>query len=180
MHVVPWETDTFELHLLDEAQMAAPVDKLNALVDAIDREDPWVRRTFDAVGNGEGLVLYPVSLLDGELLSVEHFAFFCFKAKGEAHRNVVSKKSAQLRAEKAAGAEDFARIMVTPQRCEQGLQMTGELVNANIRKFIRWVVTDVEKEGQAELEASGLTWEVASKEVTARAREWYLAKLRRP
>jgi hypothetical protein len=43
-------------------------------------------------------------------------------------------------------------------------------------KFVAWIMADVEKETQDELEASNLTWKQVEKAITAKAREWYKEK----
>jgi Ni,Fe-hydrogenase I cytochrome b subunit len=57
-----------------------------------------------------------------------------------------------------------------------GVQAVGGLQKKNIAAFIKWVVTDVEKEGKDELAASGLEWKQVSPLISTKAREWFLAQ----
>ncbi len=57
-----------------------------------------------------------------------------------------------------------------------GVQSVGGLEKKNIAAFIKWVTTDVEKEGKDELAASGLTWKQVSPLISQKAREWFLAQ----
>jgi hypothetical protein len=43
--------------------------------------------------------------------------------------------------------------------------------------FIAWVTGDVQKECEAELEASSLTWKAVSREVVDAAKKWYVSKI---
>jgi hypothetical protein len=54
----------FSFCFLDEDQLKEPVERINVLVDQIDKEDPWVLQQFSIKGPGEGLVWYPTSLAD--------------------------------------------------------------------------------------------------------------------
>jgi hypothetical protein len=157
------------------------ISGVNDVVAEVEHVDPWVKENFGVEGTGEGIVCYPVSK---EHLGFENFTYLCFKAKGEKHKNVATAKPAQLNAEAAASVEAFAELVVTEARLLQGAQ-TVQLRDSSdlydmkrVGVFIQWVLADVEKETQDELEASGLTFKQVSKAVTDRARKWFIEKSR--
>jgi hypothetical protein len=184
VHVLPWlgKDLTFFAHWGegDEA-LQTMISGVNDVVAEVEHVDPWVKENFGVEGTGEGIVCYPVSK---EHLGFENFTYLCFKAKGEKHKNVATAKPAQLNAEAAASVEAFAELVVTEARLLQGAQ-TVQLRDSSdlydmkrVGVFIQWVLADVEKETQDELEASGLTFKQVSKAVTDRARKWFIEKSR--
>lgn len=181
MHVLPWHTDKFPLRFLDEKQLNSEVEKLNQLVQQIDNEDPWVLKTFNIKGPGEGLVLYPVSLVDKDgHLAADLFPEFVFKAKGEKHRMVKStktKKTVTITPEVAANAKKYAEMMLTEARLQQGVKEVGGVDKKLMSKFVMWMKNDVQKEGKHELEVSNLKWEQVDKTVASMAIEWYKKQL---
>lgn len=99
-----------------------------------------------------------------------------FKAKGEKHRTVASKRAVAVDPEMAASAEAFAALVLTEARLAQGLSVACEGVRDRTRigAFLSWILADVRKECDAEREASRLTWEKVERPITARARAWLL------
>ena len=97
--MLPWITEPLQLEFLKEDSLAAPVQTINDLVDAIDAEDPWVKETFGKVGPGEGttpshspcysrillavvgVVCYPVGFQDKETRLVPQLLFSAFVFK---------------------------------------------------------------------------------------------------
>lgn len=177
MHVLPWE-DIGELQIsyADPASIEAAANAMSAVVERVEQEDPWVRRTFGSSGMGEGLVFYPEP---GTVpTDPENLARLLWKAKGEKHRTVRAKQAVQVAPEIAASIADFVTLVVTEARLLQGLETAcaGEADMRHTSAFIRWVAADVEKETKAELEASGLVWAAVDKAIQARARNWLKAK----
>jgi len=174
LHVLPWEeTQEITLDFSNKAQMQEVTPALNAMVERVEKEDPWVKRTFGIEGIGEGLVFYPEP--QSAPISPENLAHIIFKAKGDKHRTAATKESVQLEATVVESAAAFVSLMVTDARLEQGVSQVcgGSYDIRNIATFIKWVVTDVEKESVAELQASGLDWKQVAGPVQTRAREWY-------
>jgi hypothetical protein len=183
---LPTVPDTYVLPFLDEGitidfsksadELQETVALINERVDAVEKCDPWVKETFGAEGIGEGIVYYPVSSVHA---GRESFSNLSFKAKGEKHKVVRQKKAVQVDPETAASISDFAELVLTDARLEQGVTegCGGEYDTKKIGPFIGWVTKDVNKECQSELEASGLTWKQVSKVVSARARTWYMQKI---
>jgi hypothetical protein len=63
LHVLPWEGDEIAIDY-GSPRARGVAAALNERVDAVEREDPWVKRTFGISGLGEGLVFYPVAVDD--------------------------------------------------------------------------------------------------------------------
>lgn len=174
MHVLPWwaEADV----IIDYTNPAENAERLNALVEQVEREDPWVKATFNVTGLGEGLVFYPTG--DHVETNPEALALLMWKAKGDKHRTAGTKQAVQVSPEVAGSVAEFVTLMVTEARLNQGVSTVcaGECSMRNIGTFLRWVIEDTKKESVAELEASGLTWEQVQKAVQERAREWFRGK----
>ncbi|MBL9099980.1 MAG: hypothetical protein JNL82_03425 [Myxococcales bacterium] len=179
LHVLPWEGDTFTVDFAERASLDAAAAALSGRVEAVEREDPWVQRTFGVSGLGEGLVLYPVAV-NGEPppSAPEAIGALMFKAKGEKHRTVGARAAVQVDATTAASLDEFVDLVVTEPRLQQGVDTVcgGSFGTNKIGQFLAWVVADVRKESTAELAAAGLTWPQVEKPVQARARAWFLAR----
>ncbi len=194
-YVLPWYNYTNGIDWSASAEfLALKVDQINEWVHAVETNDPWVEATFGVKGTGEGLVFYPVSK---EHLGFANFSNLVFKAKGEKHKNIKTAAPAQVDASSAASVTQFVDMVLTDARLEQGARaVQGEhkheeslkclfCVNTDVvvdmkslGQFIKWIVADVQKETQDELEASGLEWKQVSKPVGDRARAWYLEKVK--
>lgn len=179
LHVLPWEGDELLVDYGSREQLEAVAAAVSARVEAVEREDPWVKSVFGISGLGEGLVLYPVRV-DGAAptLDPEGLARLMWKAKGEKHRTAGAKSAAQVSATAAASVDEFVSLLVTEARLEQGLgAVCGGVRDPKATgKFLAWVSADVQKESVAELEASGLTWPQVEKTVQTRARLWFQKK----
>ena len=177
LHVLPWHTDEVEVNWNFTGEMLQPtVDAINVEVDAVEQCDPWVKSVFGVEGIGEGLVYYPVSK---EHQSRDDFSNLSFKAKGEKHKVVKTKKAVQVNPSVVASVTEFVDLVVTDARLEQGVQevCNGEYDMKKIGHLLGFIGKDVSKECQAELEASGLTWKQVSKAVVDRARVLYIEKV---
>ena len=188
LFVLPWEGDDIVIDYGSRAALDAVVDALNPRVAEVEREDPWVRRSFGVSGLGEGLVFYPVfdpvlepvPAADGAsaALDPERLAALMFKAKGEKHRTAGTKTAVQVDASAVGSVAEFVALMVTEARLQQGLTAAcgGAFDPRHTGKLLAWVAADVRKESVAELEASGLTWAQVEKAVQTRTREWFIAR----
>jgi hypothetical protein len=179
MFVLPWEGEEIVIDYGSAAALEAVATALNLRVDAVEREDPWVKQTFGISGLGEGLVFYPVAVDDAApRVDPESLAALMFKAKGLKHRTAGTKTAVQVKAEVVGSVAEFVRLMVGEARLQQGLATVcgGSVEPRHTGKFLAWVAADVRKESVAELEAAGLTWAQVEKAVQARAREWFLAQ----
>lgn len=180
MHILPWlEGVEFTIDFADASSLQAAADYLNKVVEAVEKEDPWIKSTFGVSGMGEGVVLYPVRVEGGTVPThPETLAQLMFKAKGEKHRTTRQKEAVQVAPEIASGITGFIDLVVTEARLEQGLSITcgGQRDPKMTGKFLQWVVSDVQKETKAEMEAAGLTWAQVQGAVQTRAREWFLRR----
>lgn len=177
MHILPWETEEMTVDWTDSTEkLQSVVDVLNKEVERVEACDPWVKKTFGIEGVGEGLVYYPVSSRHN---SRDDFSNLGFKAKGDKHRVVKTKKAVQVDPEVAASMLAFADLVCTEARLEQGVTeaCNGEYSQKKIGPFIGWVASDIRKECEAELQAAGLKWKPTAKVVTNYARSWYLKKI---
>jgi hypothetical protein len=175
--VLPWwEEASITLNFAQTSELEKSAERLNQLVEAVEREDPWVKSTFGISGLGEGLVFYPVG--EGTPTNPEELAKLMFKAKGEKHRTANTKAPVQVAAEVVASVREFVALMVTEARLQQGLSSVcgGKADMKQMRAFLDWLSSDVKKESVAELEASKLTWEQVQKDVQTTARDWFKSR----
>jgi len=166
LHVLPWEGDPITIDFSSRDELKRIASALSDRVAEVEREDPWVKRTFGISGIGEGLVFYPTPMNQTLM----------FKAKGEKHRTAGAKSAVQVDATVAASVDEFVALVVTDARLEQGLAAVcgGERDSKKTGAFLAWVIADVKKESIAELEASKLTWQQVERAVQTRARTWFL------
>jgi len=177
VYVLPWHGITLTVDWSKPNEdLQAKVDFINKCVEEVEVVDPWVKATFGVEGTGEGLVFYP-SFEHGNRT---HFSNLAFKAKGEKHRVVKQPKAATVDPQAAANIDQFVSLVLTDARLEQGAGVVNKLSGEYDKKltgdFVRWVLADVAKETQAELEASGLTMEKVQKALSARASKWYVSR----
>lgn len=179
-YVLPWHNTPVDVNWEHSAEdLTLNVNAINEWVLAVEKNDPWVENIFGVKGTGEGLVFYPYS--PGHQ-GLKNFNNLVFKAKGEKHKNIKTAAPAQVNAQAAANVQQFVDMVLTEARLEQGATFVGGKDGTIwfdmklIGKFLAWIATDVQKETQDELEASGLTWDQVSKSVGNSARAWYLAK----
>lgn len=164
MHIIPWHGDPIEIEFKNPEPA---IEKLEAMLDEVEKCDPWVKETFGKEGIGEGLVLYPFK---------NSFSRFAFKIKGEKHKVKSTKQRIEIAPEILASADAFAETFVTPARLEQCLAETGieEKIPQNIGRALRWMNNDIIKESKEELIESGLTWKQVSSAISRKVREFFL------
>ena len=175
--VLPWDGELLNVNFSDSVAMKVAVENMNRRVLDVEKEDPWVKETFGISGLGEGLVYYPILKNSEGYISREDYTNLVFKAKGDAHKVVKTKKAVQINPEVAKDIEEFADLFVTDARLDQILERVGAEVK-NTGAFIKEFTQDVFKESAAELEAAGLEWKNVSKVISARARIWFLNKVK--
>ena len=170
VHVLPWCCDPLVVDFSRRSQLQTVAEDLSKFVDEIEPCDPWVKATFGLEGVCEGAVYYPIP---ASRLTRTVFEHYVFKAKGEKHKVVHVKEAVRVDPVVAASVEGFVALFLTDARLEQGVTATGACDMKNTGNFLKWVVTDVQKESVAELAASNLTWEQVQKDVQMTARNWY-------
>jgi len=181
--VVPFVTSQLPLNFSDSSQLEKPVNEMNTIVESIDKEDPYVKETFQITGPGEGIVWYPISK-DNELgyMKFETYSSLVFKTKGLTHSVIRTKRAVQLEPEAAQGVDDFVEMFVTLPRLEQALQEVckGKAESSqNIGKFVDWILKDIKKEGQIELKQSGLNWDTVDEKIKFKTKTWFMEMLRK-
>lgn len=175
VHVLPWHSSVDVNWSASDEDMQPTLDKINLEVTEIEEKDPWVESVFGISGVGEGLVFYPVSAAHQGYTS---FSNLVFKAKGEKHRVLKTKQAVQVSLPETDSIKTFVDTFVTEARLNQGSNTVGKVSNKNVKKFMMWVLDDVKKESKMELENSKLDWNLISKEIENKSREWYLSKVK--
>eukprot|EP00730_Choanoeca_flexa_P015057 TRINITY_DN6815_c0_g1_i4.p1 TRINITY_DN6815_c0_g1~~TRINITY_DN6815_c0_g1_i4.p1 ORF type:complete len:442 (+),score=109.50 TRINITY_DN6815_c0_g1_i4:58-1383(+) len=175
VHVLPWHTEPLTIAYGSfDADNSPAVDTINAVVEQVGDKDPWVAATFGVEGPGEGIVLTPLSIDDKPVVYQHEYLRFGFKAKSEGH-GVKKGKAAALDTAVSASATAFADQFVTPARCEQGLTEAGcmDREGKKFGKFLGWMLKDIEKEGQDELQASELTFKQVKPAIINACKQFY-------
>lgn len=176
IYVMPWYGEKILINFHDKLGLEKIAELLNKEVDKVEKTDPWVKAVFGIEGVGEGLVYYP--LTDSTLIDKQFYTDYVFKAKGEKHKVVNTKKSVQLEPEFVSTINNFVDLFVTENRLSQGVTVAcdGEFDMKRMGDFLKWINVDVKKESKDELEVSNLEWKQVSKFVTVKARNWYKDK----
>lgn len=178
-YVIPWYNDGIQIDWSKSSDdLNKDIEVINQWVAAIEANDPWVEAVFNIKGMGEGLVFYPMS---DEHIGYESFKNLCFKAKGEKHKNIKSAKPAQAETPTAEGVIQFVDMVLTNARLEQGVTAVAGSLSFDMKllgNFIKWIMADVEKETKDELVASNLEWKQVQKEISNRARLWYIEQFK--
>lgn len=182
--ILPWVEDSLTvINFADHEGFQSKVDKINQLVADVEACDPWVKATFGIEGIGEGVVMYPThqEIKEGPKLIRDRtsYSLFVFKAKGEKHQVVKTKKAVQIDPEVAKSIDEFVNLFMTEARLDQGVTVAcdGEFDMKKMGNFLKWFVADVQKESEAELEAAGLKWKQVNKGIMTAARKWYQEKV---
>jgi hypothetical protein len=173
--VLPWMNSRITIDWGSEESMQQAAAQINELVECVEKEDPWVKENFNVSGTGEGVVMYPYSLVE----SVSgRFTDLIFKAKGEKHRVAKQKNPVQVEVANPSTVLEFVDLMVTEARLNQGLQEACQGVKdiKLLGNFLKWMGQDIKKEGLAELEVGKLAWPDVAKQVNNRCKKWYMGK----
>ncbi len=178
VRVLPWHGEPIALDFHRDEGLDAGVARINEMVEAVEKVDPWVARNFEIEGRGEGVVMYPVDGVDFDQEGAtdrDRYTDLMFKAKGESHRVNRQPKAVQVDPQVAAGIGAFVEQFVTVPRLEQGVTegCEGELSMKRMGDFLRWIGRDVKKESELELAASDLEWKRVAKAVAFAAQQWY-------
>ena len=184
IYIVPWHSDDIFIDFNKEADLRNSATKFNDEVSVIDKCDPYIKELFGIEGFGEGLVYYPMPSDDSELttISTSRFERYSFKIKGASHSGSGDgEKKARVKAVAPDSAYDFANIMLTQDRLNQGIQEVCEDGPVDIKKtgqYIGWVCKDVATEGAQELLRGNLEWKQVQGIIANRAREFFMEKVK--
>jgi len=122
-------------------------------------------------------VWYPISLSKEGAIGRQEFDSHIFKTKGKSHQERRLPSPATLDPQELKSLSEFVDAFVTLPRLQHGLQdvSEGNFRMCDVERFVRWVVKDVERESRDEMMAAvGYTWSMVEKEVTKKAKAWYL------
>lgn len=191
--VLPWQTEDYLITSVSPknevaTNAALSIDKINALVDECDKEDPWVKQQYGISGVGEGFVFYPTFIQETDVLfptllervnpqiglPTHLFEEYVFKVKGKEHRG--HKKAASATKVNFSGIEEFLDTVLPQCRLEQGLAeaCNGVRSNENIPAFMKWISNDVLLECKDDFAAiSHIPEKAAMQMVTKKALRWY-------
>lgn len=177
VYVLPWsEKSDIEINWnLPTQELEVKTSEINIWVLSIEKNDPWVQKTFNVSGLGEGLVFYPVSKEHSNYTGFKNLAF---KAKGEKHKNIKSALPAQVNPEVLLSANAFVDSVLTDARLNQAAQSVGSFDIKLTGHFVKWIIADIQKECQDELEASNLSFDDVSGMLNKSARNWFVSKCR--
>lgn len=175
-----WHTDEIELDFTKKD--TDQVEKINEMIEEIDKECPFVKEVFNISGVGEGIVFYPVNkdMADGGLnITHEDFRNYSFKAKGQKHEVVkTKKKAAEWEPEKIKKVNDFVEMFLTENRMEQvaKTELNDDFSLKNIPVFLKNIGQDIKKESVDEVEKNEIEWGDVSKIINGRAVKWFKLK----
>jgi hypothetical protein len=175
--VLPYEGIPYEFNFASKDDVDYVLNDLNAAVDRVAVEDPFVARNFGIQHPGEGYVLVPHATKVGDL-TLEQYARLTFKAKTEKHRVKKQAKSATARDPLPESVGDFIDTYCTPARMRQALDEVSE-GRVDVRKLgdiIRWMTADVEKEGQRDIAALTVPFDRVKPEIATATRAWVMAQ----
>lgn len=145
---------------------------LVALTEDVEKECP-VGKFFGHSGVGEGIVWKPASAPMG--------SDYWFKVKGEKHSISKVKTLAEVDVTKVANIVEFANIVVTPARVDQGIEYLKEMGKPVDRKstgdFLRWFMNDVIKEELDRMVKSELEPKDIGKQVSQQARVQFFEQI---
>jgi len=138
----------------------------------VEKECP-VGKAFGKVGIGEGVV-YKHYKDDGSILQ--------FKVKGEKHAGGSKPKKLQIvDTEKLNSVNEFVEYAVTESRLNQAIEKVftanGEEIDIKkMGKFLKWVMSDIVAEEMDTLKNNNLEPKDVSKNVSNKARTWFIVK----
>lgn len=182
VYILPWEGNAVTVDFFDDNSLRLAVDFMNAEVERVEKHDPFVQNVFGVEGTGEGLVYYPVSCeVTNSALPRDRFRRYTFKAKGEKHKVVKTKKAVQIDPEVAASIDAFVDQVATEARMEQAVTegAKGKIDKKMLGPIIAWFSKDVKKDvdnGEVVL-PDGVEWKLVAKALTSRIQKWYIAKV---
>ncbi len=182
-HVLSWYTPVQVVDILARDQhlgvMTAQefADSVNAVVEQVEKVDPFVKGLFGVDGTGEGLVYFPVHTNMTRVDCV--LARLMFKAKGEEHRVVKSKGAATVAPLVDGNMVSLAEKLVPEPRLKQGVfEVFGNdpIDLKRMPEFLKWVGNDVLKECLQTILDNGYEWKKFSGCVTKIASKWLVTQ----
>lgn len=168
VYVLPWHTDDVVIDFGDPLAVKSAIEVLDSLTDVAATSSASAREYHDINGPSEGLVFYT---LDGTNL---------FKSKSEKFDTVKKSSPNAVDYEKINNLNEFAKVLVTDARLEQGFSEVFPNGNPSMKDtgaFIRWIANDVLKECEGEIAASDYDWKAINPYVAKRASNYLRDKV---
>lgn len=171
------ETWDIEVDFNSKTQREEAAEAVEEITLKVEEQCPYAAR-FGIQGIGEGIVWIPVA---------DHWgnSDLFWKSKGPKHKEVkkATRNKPSLDPEVLASVEKFVDFAVTESRLNKGIDYLVEMGHSIEPKstglFLKWVSQDVERECALELEANDLKWSQVNKAVSAKVKDFFLAKTRR-
>lgn len=181
VYILPWDTEMVGVDFADLESVNYFVGVCNYHVERVEPCDPWVYAEFGVSGTGEGVVFYPVSMEDEtKCILRRDFRNYTFKAKGEKHKVVKTKKSVQIDPEIATTIDEFAAMVVTEARLNQAVTeaANGTFDTKFVGPVIGWVSKDVRKDvdNREIVLPENTEWKMINTKITILVRNWYIEK----
>ena len=166
-----WNVYCFETFtiLIDFNNMKESQNILIEITDKVEKECP-AGKYFDVSGIGEGVVW------SNEL-------YGRFKVKGMEHSSSHVTTLAGVDVEKLNSVKEFVKYAMTENRLNQGIEYVFTMNSLvpdikQIKKFLVWIVEDISREEADTLKENNLIPEDVTKEVTSKARDWFLERIK--
>lgn len=166
-----WNVFCFETWKIDIDfnDMKTSQNLLVAITEKVEKECP-VGKYFGVEGIGEGVVW--TNEIWGR-----------FKVKGQEHSVSHTTSLAPVDIEKINSINEFVKYAVTENRLEQGIEYVFTMNSLQpdlkqIKKFLVWITEDISREEADTLKENNLIPEDVLKEVTNKARDWFLEKVK--
>lgn len=185
VHVLDWFTDPIYINFALNNQMER--DDIATMVSAIDDVCPFAKEVLGVEGVGEGLVMFPLFLYEGNedengvgAVSYAEFATYGFKAKGSRHNTGKKKeiKRPDMTPEKLQNIQDFVESIKFGDMSNVltalgvGNEDVANMSNKGIGPFIKAVQDDIKAE-RADNLPEGVTWKDVAKQVGKKALGFY-------
>lgn len=152
---------------IDFEQPKAVINELIDITTEVERECP-VGKAHGVSGIGEGVVW----------LGTYKGNNYRFKVKGEKHSATKVKKLASVDPEKLANIKETVEYLVTDQRLDQAIQVTGaELDRKSTGDVMRWLSNDILSEELDTLNANSLSWKDIASQVTGEYRRLFFERI---
>lgn len=184
LFVVPWvwnplEEERLHVDFKNGDSVESAMNRLNELVEEIEKQDPYIREIFGVLGTGEGVFVTPfnVELEPGISMGAGNMTLmkkFMFKAKSKAHRGNLNS-AVEREVLVPSNVNKFVKTFVASGRCWQGVTDACEMQfeESKMNDFVEWILNDVKSESEDELRGMGLTWGNVKGQVSFAARSWY-------
>ena len=141
-------------------------NKLIELTTEVERECP-VSKQLGVSGVGEGIVW-----------KTEWLGERCiFKVKGEKHSSSKVKTLANVNTELLRSINEFVDYACTENRIKQGIQEVNATEKKDIPNLLKWIANDIISEEDDVLQANSLEWKQVAREISNKARLYYLKQI---